>query len=80
MADIVDRAQHEQDRNLAEALRKQAERGGIGDPADWECLSAKWCKGCAERILDERRKAIPGVQHCVECAELIEKKEKRKGW
>jgi phage/conjugal plasmid C-4 type zinc finger TraR family protein len=38
--------------------------------------SAKWCAGvgCGERIPDERRKAVPGVQLCVECQELNERK------
>jgi phage/conjugal plasmid C-4 type zinc finger TraR family protein len=41
--------------------------------------SAKWCEapGCGERIPDERRKAIPGVQYCVDCQELKEQQEKR---
>ncbi|PIQ65048.1 MAG: hypothetical protein COV97_06100, partial [Zetaproteobacteria bacterium CG11_big_fil_rev_8_21_14_0_20_59_439] len=31
--------------------------------------SAKWCTapGCGQRIPDARRKAVPGVQLCIEC-------------
>lgn len=40
--------------------------------------SAKWCKGagCGERIPDARRKAMPGVQFCIECQELEDKKKR----
>lgn len=36
--------------------------------------SAKWCRtpGCGKRIPDARRKAVPGVQFCVECQEFNE--------
>lgn len=36
--------------------------------------SAKWCAGpgCGQRIPDARRKAVPGVQFCVECQEWNE--------
>ena len=39
--------------------------------------SAKWCEGigCGERIPEARRKAVPGVQYCVECQELNEQKK-----
>lgn len=38
-------------------------------------LSAEWCGSacCGERIPDARREAVPGVQLCVGCQELIEK-------
>lgn len=31
--------------------------------------SAKWCAapGCGQRIPDARRRAVPGVQLCIEC-------------
>ncbi len=36
--------------------------------------SAKWCKGvgCGERIPEARRKAVPGVEYCIECQEYFE--------
>ncbi|ADE10461.1 TraR/DksA C4-type zinc finger protein [Sideroxydans lithotrophicus] len=36
--------------------------------------SAKWCKaaGCGERIPEDRRNAVPGVQFCIECQERNE--------
>ena len=40
-------------------------------------LSAMWC-GCGVRIPDARRKAVPGVQFCIECQELEERKNKGK--
>ena len=66
-----DRAQQieleEYERNQAKALLPKTDR-----------KSAKWCEGdgCGERIPEARRKAIPGVQLCVECQELEEKKQK----
>lgn len=41
--------------------------------------SAKWCKGpgCGQRIPEDRRKAVPGVQLCIECQEWQEYTEGR---
>ncbi len=38
--------------------------------------AAKWCTGtgCGERIPDERRAAVPGVQFCAECQAWSERK------
>ena len=69
-----DRAQaielEEYERNQRKAIMPKATR-----------TSAKWCEaaGCGERIPDARRKAIPGVQFCVECQELNEKVKTRYG-
>ncbi len=64
----TDRAQQieleEYERNQAKAIMPKTTRP-----------SAKWCEGagCGERIPDARRKAVPGVQFCVECQELNER-------
>lgn len=44
--------------------------------ADWQAASAKWCAapGCGERIPDARRRAIPGVQRCVDCQAALDKR------
>lgn len=41
--------------------------------------SAKWCAapGCGQRIPDARRRAVPGVQLCIECQEWQEYMEGR---
>ena len=35
--------------------------------------SAKTCEECGDDIPKARQKAMPGVQHCVYCQELLEK-------
>lgn len=66
----ADRAQElelaDYERNQANAIMPKPERP-----------SAKWCEGagCGERIPEARRKAVPGVQLCVECQELSERKK-----
>lgn len=57
---------HAQKIELAEWERNQ-QRPAQPDPAKWEQLSKKWCAGCGLRILDARRKAVPGVQLCTDC-------------
>ncbi|HEU0283264.1 MAG TPA: TraR/DksA C4-type zinc finger protein [Gallionella sp.] len=67
MTNPADRAQEieldEYQRNQAKAILPAPERP-----------SAKWCAapGCGDRIPDARRKAVPGVQFCVECQEFNE--------
>lgn len=41
--------------------------------------SAKWCvaPGCGERIPEDRRMAVPGVQLCIECQSYHEFMEGR---
>ena len=41
--------------------------------------SAKWCAapGCGRRIPEARRRAVPGVQLCIECQEWQEYMEGR---
>ena len=66
MTDIFDRAQElelaEYEHNQAKAIMPKATRP-----------SAKLCE-CGARIPAARRKAVPGVQTCVECQGMNEKK------
>lgn len=39
--------------------------------------SAKLCTSCQEEIPEERRKILPGVQHCIYCQDQIENKKVR---
>lgn len=75
--DVYDRATEAEELYRAQALAEQARRAPAA--GDWRALSAKWCKqaGCGERIPDERRRAVPGVEFCVECQSVIEKKTTR---
>ncbi len=37
------------------------------------------CKGCGEEIDEKRLAARPVTTHCMECKQLVEEKERRKG-
>lgn len=80
MTDIFDRASELEQKQRDIALMKHHANSALGNARDWRKLSAKWCcaVGCGERIPDERRKAIPGVQRCVDCAHDLEKQQGRK--
>jgi phage/conjugal plasmid C-4 type zinc finger TraR family protein len=70
MADEADRAQAREQEILDDALgavRRKMQRGkGTAE-----------CRECGDRIPAARRKAIPGVELCVGCQELLEKRTKR---
>ncbi|MBP6543213.1 MAG: TraR/DksA C4-type zinc finger protein [Piscinibacter sp.] len=74
-----DLAQRERDAALA-AHRRAHPPAAL----DWRTASAKWCiePCCGERIPDERRRAIPGVQRCVDCQQRADqlKKQHRRGY
>lgn len=73
MTDLVDRAGE-----VEQAQRDDALRRARGEPLPGP--SAKWCDTCGERIPEARRKAVPGVQHCVECRERIDRRLASAGW
>lgn len=75
MTDIYDQATELEQRQREAELQNQRDKARLGDAKDWRKLSAKWCAttACGQRIPDERRKAIPGVQHCTECQAYLEK-------
>ncbi len=77
--DEFDRATEAEEYYRAQALAEQAARTRIRT-GDWRELSLKWCKGagCGERIPDERRRAVPGVELCVECQSALELKTTRR--
>jgi len=82
VTDVFDQATVAEEKHRAWSLAKQAELTRVqrdAKPGDWRKLSAKWCKGigCGERIPDERRRAIPGVQLCAECKMRDEQQERR---
>ena len=75
--DFFDQATEAEERYRAQALAEQAAKAP--PPGDWRKLSAKWCRGigCGERIPDERRRAVPGVEFCAECQTEIEQQQRR---
>lgn len=76
MADIADRAAEAEEIAREDALARH--KGVLAHPDAWQTASAKWCVElvCGERIPDERRRAIPGVQRCVDCQGRREKKKR----
>ncbi|MFG7338795.1 TraR/DksA C4-type zinc finger protein [Enterobacter hormaechei] len=43
---------------------------------DRNAVSAERCEECGSQIPDSRRKVIPGVKLCVDCAEFSERQAK----
>lgn len=70
MTDIYDRATEREERFRDDALQEQARRAGLTGKTVRD--SAKECRICDESIPAARRKAIPGVQTCVECQAELE--------
>ena len=71
MTDILDRATEHEQEDRADALADQARRAGLaGKTVD---DSARECTICDDLIPEERRRAIPGVQTCVDCQKEIER-------
>lgn len=81
MADEADRASDLEAWQRDNALREQRTRAGIAEPGAWQRLSAKFCvePECEEPIPEERRRALPGVQRCVACAQRRERQGARSG-
>ena len=47
---------------------------------DHSAVSATHCIECDETLSDERRKAYPGCTMCVACLEIVELRNKQRGW
>ena len=58
------------DRHI-EAYRELA-LGAIKESLGSRRPSARHCQECGEPIPEARRRAVPGVQHCVICADMHE--------
>lgn len=71
MTDVSDRATQREEELRADALDEQAHR----DPTRGKTVadSATHCAICEQRIPVKRRRAVPGVQTCVECQADVEK-------
>ncbi len=67
MTDFADLAAEREAEIRADALAEHARRGG------WpERLSAVLCGVCDEPIPEARRRAVPGVQTCIDCERELE--------
>lgn len=75
MTDIFDRAAELEQQQRDAALKRQRDKAQLGETRDWRKISAKRCvvAACGERIPAARRKALPGVRHCTNCQEHLEK-------
>lgn len=74
--DDLDRASEREEISRADAI--EAARGHYA--ADWTTASATECVGCGATIPDARRKAVPGLQLCIDCqsaAELSARQHRR---
>ena len=72
MADDTDRATQREEEQRSDALARVARKRLTGE-------SATHCQGwhCGEPIPQARREALPGVQLCIDCAQIEENKKKR---
>jgi phage/conjugal plasmid C-4 type zinc finger TraR family protein len=67
--DLVDQAQRVEIMHREAALAGHRERS-----LSVACFSH--CAGCGAQIPDERRRALPGAETCVECQTLIERRSR----
>lgn len=69
MSDVFDRASEREEEFRADSIEAWARRHAatLGNP------SALYCRVCEDPIPDARRRALPGVQTCIECQEEIER-------
>lgn len=72
MSDPIDRAQAREEELRADALADHARKTAVMRE------SAEVCE-CGQRIPAARRKAVPGVQLCIECQAFDEQYQKLKG-
>jgi phage/conjugal plasmid C-4 type zinc finger TraR family protein len=79
MPDEFDRAAERELQLRDDAIRDQRLRAGLGDATAWRALSAYHCltDGCGVAIPEARRRALPGVQTCVDCQQQLERGGRR---
>lgn len=61
--------QHAEQLHTDIALLRHRQSHGINPDA----TSAEWCEACGNEIPELRRRALPGVTMCVECAREAER-------
>lgn len=78
MTDVFERASEIEQALRDDALDEQAHRAGLRGKTFTD--SAVLCRVCDEKIPLARRRALPGVQTCIECQQWLEAQLKtRKG-
>lgn len=75
MSDEVDRAQQREEEFREDALQAQQRRAGLtGAGGGGRYVpSARFCGVCGEKIPINRRRAVPGVQTCIDCQQELER-------
>ena len=71
-SEIIDQASE-----LEEMLRENAIAAHRLNP---NAVSATHCEECDDQLSDERRKAYPGCTMCVACLQIVELRNKQRGW
>jgi phage/conjugal plasmid C-4 type zinc finger TraR family protein len=71
MTDPIDRGCEREDELRADAIAEQRRRAGLEGKTVAD--SARKCSACGEPIPEARRRAVPGVQTCIDCQALIER-------
>lgn len=71
MTDIFDRATEIEEAQREDALQEQARRAGLDGKTVAD--SATHCVVCDTRIPAARRRAVPGVQTCIDCQSDLER-------
>lgn len=71
MSDEIDRAQEREMQLREDALQAQQRRAGLTGAA--VCASATHCSVCETLIPVGRRRAVPGVQTCIDCQTDLER-------
>ncbi|ASD90287.1 TraR/DksA C4-type zinc finger protein [Salmonella enterica] len=69
MADEIDQAQENYDSYLESLIEKERFRASSSE-------SLYYCRLCGERIQEERRKILPGVQICFYCQSENERRQR----
>lgn len=70
MTDLYDRATEREEAQRADALERQERAAGLVGKTVAD--SATHCHACEARIPEKRRKAVPGVQTCIDCQQELE--------
>ncbi|MCC7546174.1 MAG: TraR/DksA C4-type zinc finger protein [Burkholderiales bacterium] len=73
MADLADKAEALEQRVRDEALARSREQLPHG-------ASRSNCMHCGNPIPSARRHALPGVERCAPCQQLLERQERRSSW
>ena len=71
MTDVIDKAQEQQELTLRAQLSAQVGKSRQAGP------SRHTCEECDEPIPEQRRRFLPGVALCVDCATRQEQRNRR---